>query len=277
MNLPCLRRAAFALACLAALPAHAGELIVSAAASLTQAFKEIGPAFEKAVPGTTVTYNFAGSGALLQQIDNGAPVDVFASADQETMDKAADRGLVAAPSQRHFAANRLVLVQPRNADAIAGLSVLSRKSQAAPSLLDPRGGRAGRSPALLALASESIRRIGIGNPASVPVGRYTRHALQAEGLWEALSAKFIVADSVRQVLDYVARGEVDAGFVYATDARLAKEKVAVVAAVATQDPLRYPIAIVKASRQPAAAAAFVAYVTGPAGQAVLARHGFEAP
>lgn len=230
--------------------ACADELIVSAAASLTNAFKDIGSEFEKARPGTKVIFNFAASGPLLQQIENGAPADVFASADQETLDKAAGRKLIDPASRRNFASNRLVLIQPK---AGAPLKTVGD------------------------LKAGSIRRIGIGNPASVPVGRYTRDVLQAEGLWDTLTDKFIPADSVRQVLDYVSRGEVDAGFVYATDAAIAADKVSVVTAIVTQRPVLYPIAVVSASRQAAQAEAFIAFVQGATGQSILDRYGFGKP
>lgn len=234
----------------AASNAWAEDLIVSAAASLTNAFKEVGSEFEKVSPGTKVVFNFAASGPLLQQIESGAPVDVFASADQETMDKAAEKKLIAPPSRRNFSSNTLVLVQPKSAAPIK-------------SVADLKG--------------DGVKRIGIGNPASVPVGRYTRDVLQAEGLWDALGPKFILADSVRQVLDYVSRTEVDAGFVYATDASVAKDKVAVVTALATQRPVLYPIAVVAASKQPQRSGDFVAFVAGATGQAILAKYGFGKP
>jgi molybdate transport system substrate-binding protein len=234
-----------------ALPAVAAELVVSAAASLTNAFKEIGAAFEKTQPGDRVVSNFAASGPLLQQIENGAPVDVFASADQETMDKGEAKKLIVAASRRNFVSNRLVLVQPKGAStALRGTADLKR---------------------------EAVKRIAVGNSETVPVGRYTRDVLQAEGAWEALAPKLIYADSVRQVLDYVVRGEVDAGFVYATDAALAKDKVDIVAEIATRKPVLYPIAVVAGSKQVKLAESFVAFVSGHEAQAVLARYGFGRP
>lgn len=245
-----LRGFLLALCGLACLPAaRAQDLIVSAAASLTAAFRQMGTEFEKAHPTVRITFNFAASGALLRQIAGGAPVDVFAGADTDTMDMAAEQGLIAAASRRDFASNRLVLVQPRTAPRLGGLH---------------------------ALKDASIERIAIGNPSSVPVGRYTRDVLLVEGLWEALGSKLILAENVRQVLNYVARGEVDAGVVYATDAA-SSDSVAVVAALSTPRPVLYPIAVVRTSRQPAAAAAFIAFVSGGAGQAVLRHHGFAAP
>lgn len=235
---------------LAAVSARAEDLIVSAAASLTNAFKDIGAEFEKTQPGTKVVFNFAASGPLLQQIEAGAPADVFASADQETMDKADVRKLMAPGTRLNFVSNRLVLIQPMTGGAIGSIADLK---------------------------SDSIKRVAIGNPASVPVGRYTRDVLQAESLWDVLSPKFINSDSVRQVLDYVARAEVDAGFVYATDAAIAKDKVKVVTAIATQKPVLYPIAVVAASKQAKLAQAFVGFVASEPAQAILARYGFGKP
>lgn len=231
--------------------AHADEIVVSAAASLTNAFREIGKEFEALRPDRTVVFNFAASGPLLAQIERGAPADVFASADEETMDLAESKGLLAPGTRRTFLSNRLVLAVPADgAVTLAGLAGLARTE---------------------------VRRIGIGNPASVPAGRYARDALRAEGLWEPLQPKLISADTVRQVLDYVSRGEVDAGFVYATDAAIAKERVRVAAEIPTVRPITYPIAVVAGSHQPRLAAAFVDYVTGPLGRRVLERHGFGSP
>lgn len=232
-------------------PAQAQELVVSAAASLTNAFREAGAAFERQNPGVKVNFNFAASGPLLQQIENGAPVDVFASADQETVDKAQERKLIVPESRQNFVSNRLVLIQPREATPIRALSELG---------------------------ASAVHRIAIGNPASVPVGRYARDVLQAEHLWDALSGKFILADSVRQVLDYAVRAEVDAGFVYATDAALARDKVAVVVVVTTVKPVLYPIAVVTGSRNPELARKFVAFASGAAeARAIYERFGFGKP
>jgi molybdate transport system substrate-binding protein len=117
----------------------------------------------------------------------------------------------------------------------------------------------------------------MGNPASVPVGRYARQALEQAKLWAAVEPKAIFGTSVRQSLDYVARGEVDAGFVYATDALVQKDKVQVIATVPTATPVSYPIAAIAAGPQPAAGRKFVDYVLSPAAQAILVRHGFGRP
>ena len=240
-----------ALACWMAVSAAAADLTVSAAASLTNAFQQLGPAFELANPGAKVLFNFGASGALLQQIAKGAPVDVFASADQETMDQAQNQRLVQAGARRNFVSNRLVVIVP------------------AASRLAPT--------ALADLAQPVYRRITIGLPASVPVGRYSKAVLERTGLWSAIEPKMIGAQTVRQALDYTARAEVDAGFVYATDAALMPDKVKVALIVPTPSPVLYPIAPVSASTNLEAAQRFVAFVQLPQAQAVLAKFGFGKP
>src|SRR5690606_36188682 len=135
------------------------------------------------------------SGILLQQLRQGAPVDVFASADQVTMDQAHEQDLIDSATRRDFVRNTLVVIVPRMA------------ADTAVSASD-----------LMALTQDGFQRIGLGKPDTVPAGRYSQQALQAANLWSTLAARFIYADSVRQVLDYVRRGEVDAGFVYGSDA-----------------------------------------------------------
>jgi molybdate transport system substrate-binding protein len=231
--------------------ASAAEITVSAAASLTNAFKEIGAAYEKEHAGDKVLFNFAASDPLVQQIAKGAPVDVFASADQDAMDKADNLKLLAAGTRKNFASNSLVLIAPQGGKVVVK------------SVAD--------------VAQPAVARITIGNPASVPVGRYTKAALEQAKLWAAVEPKLILGSSVRQCLDYVARGEVDAGFVYATDAAIVKDKVTVVATVPTETPVTYPIAVIAAGPQAALGRKFADYVQSPAGQAILVKYGFGRP
>ncbi len=234
-----------------ALAANAADLTVSAAASLTNAFKEIAPAFEAQNAATKLVFNFGASDALLAQIFKGAPVDVFASADQEAMDRAELQKVVAGGTRRNFVSNTLVMVVPSDSSlGLKGLNDLQRPE---------------------------VKRVAMGNPASVPVGRYTKGSLEAAKLWAVVQPKAITAQSTRQALDYVARGEVDAGFVYATDAAVMKDKVKVVATVATQLAITYPIAVVSGSTNAEAARKFLEFLRTPAAQAVLARHGFGQP
>lgn len=234
-----------------ALPALAVDITVSAAASLSNAFREIGTAYEQQHAGDKVLFNFAASDALVQQIAKGAPVDVLASADQEAMDKAGNLKLLAAGTRRNFASNTLVLVQPVD-------SKLALRS-------------------LRDLAGAAVQRIALGNPASVPAGRYGRAALEQAGLWPAVVNKLIYVTSVRQCLDYVARGEVDVALVYGTDAALMKDKLQVLATLPTATPISYPIAVIGAAAQAQAGRRFADFVQAPAGQAILARYGFGRP
>ncbi len=241
------------LALAAALPAAAWAqpLTVSAAASLTNAFQELAPKFEAGKPGVTLRFNFAASGTLLQQVAQGAPVDVFASADQVTVARGIEQKLFDADSKRDFALNTVVLVAP--AQGSPGIGALSD------------------------LASPAVRRIAVGKTATVPVGRYTREALDSAGLWSVLEPKFVYADTVRQVLDYVSRGEVEAGFVYRTDAAIAGDKVKVVLTVQGHTPVSYPVVVVSESRNKAAAQDFIAFLSTPAALDVLSRYGFGKP
>lgn len=249
--MPLARILLVALCVLLTYAAHAAELTVSAAASLTNAFREIGPLFEAANPGNKVQFNFAASGPLLQQIAKGAPADVFASADQETLDQAQAQKLIVPATRRDFVTNTLVVIVPVGAANV------------------PK--------AVGDLAQPAFARIAIGQPASVPVGRYTKGVLEAAKLWGAIEPKMVGADSVRQALDYVARGEVDAGFVYSTDAAIMPDKVKVALTVPTTTPIRYPVAVVAASSNVDLATKFVEFLGGAQAQAVLARFGFGKP
>ncbi len=229
----------------------AQDLTVSAAASLTNAMPEVGKVFEKEHPGTKLVYNFAASGPLLQQIAQGAPVDVFASADQKTMNQGQEKGLFVPASRKDFVSNTLVLIAPEK------------------STLHLKG--------LKGLTASDIKKVALGNPASVPVGRYTQEALTKAGLWETLKPKFVYGESVRQVLDYVSRGEVETGFVFATDAAIAKGKVKIVTAVQGHQPITYPVAIVAAGKKQALAQSFVDFLMTPPALEIFQKFGFGKP
>lgn len=232
-------------------PAHAGDIVVSAAASLTNAFKDLAAQFERAHPDSKVLPSFAASDVLLQQIVNGAPADIFASADQTAMDKAEQAGAVLPATRKDFARNEIVLIVPKD----SSLNIASAQD----------------------LGKEGVTRIAYGNPATVPVGRYTQAALEHAGGWDTVSSKKVLGQNVRQVLDYVARGEVDAGFVFATDAAVAADKVAVVQKMESPIPVLYPIALVKREGSSPDAQAFQDFVLSEQGQAVLAKYGFAKP
>jgi len=236
---------------LVAAPGRAADLMVAAAASLTNAFTEIGKAYEKATPGARVLFTFAASGQLLQQISRGAPVHVFASADLETMDRAEKQKLIHRSSRVNFAANQLLVIVP--GDSTLDMSSLSDLTKA------------------------QVQKIALGTPESVPAGRYAKEALDRAGLWSQLTPKFILTQNVRQSLDYVFRGEVDAGFVYATDAAISPVKVRTAFQVPLDSPILYPIAAVVGFGNEDRALDFIAFVRSDAGQAVLAKYGFLKP
>ncbi|AWM79870.1 molybdate ABC transporter substrate-binding protein [Gammaproteobacteria bacterium ESL0073] len=231
------------------LTANADELIVSAAASLNNAFNEIGQKFEATHPNDKVLFNFAASGTLLQQMAKGAPVDVFASADQETMNQAEQKKLIVDNSRKNFTQNTLVIIAPTQ-------STLSFNG-------------------LTDLDSEAIKRIAVGNPTSVPAGRYTQEALEQTKQWQALQSKYIYTQNVRQALDYVARQEVDIGFVYGSDAAIMKDKVKVLFTVPLKTPVTYPIAQLKDSKHSQLANEFIDFILSKEGQQILDNYGFS--
>ena len=233
--------------------AAAQTLTVSAAASLGQAMREMARLFEAAHSGASLRLNFAASGVLTQQMAQGAPVDVLLSADEESLRRGLELKLLDPASQRYFATNQMVLVVPQVVTAGASAQVKQ----------------------LADLAQPAVRRIALGKPATVPAGRHAQQALQDAGLWLSLQPRLVLADNVRLVLDYVARGEVDAGFVYRTDAALMPDAVRVIQVIS--GPVRYPAAAATDSRQPALARTFIAFLLSPEAQAVLQGHGFGAP
>lgn len=244
--------------------AHAGqtEITVSAAASLTLPFKQLGKAFEAAYPEYQVIFNFGASGALLQQIEQGAPVDVFASADLFTMDQAQEKRLITPSSRVNFTRNALVVVVP----------VKASKTSQTPSVQITQ---------LESLLAEQVQYIAIGNPKTTPNARYAKAILQAQGLWEALEHKFIYANNVRQSLQYVAQAEVEAGFVFASDAFQAKEQVQVALNFYTapsssfdMPEIIYPIAATRHTQQAQAAQDFIRFIMSEPGQRILQQQGF---
>ena len=236
-----------AFLCLA-VTASAAELTVFAAASLSDALKELAPAYTKTT-GDTLRFSFGASGTLARQIKEGAPADVILSADELRVDQLENAGLLAAGSRRTILTNLLVLVV--SAEDGAPVAAL-------PDLVKPE-----------------VKRIAIGEPATVPVGTYTKEHLQKLGLWSQVIDKCVPLDNVRAVLAAVEAGNADAGFVYRTDALASKKvRIAVLVAPADGPKITYPVAVVRDAKEPAAAAKFVAFLAGPEAQAVFAKYGF---
>lgn len=227
--------------------APAGALTVSAAVSLTDALEDVARAYRTAAGGS-VTFNFAGSNVLSRQIVNGAPVDVFISADEAQMDVVEQAGLTVAGSRAAVAANRLAVVISAQAPAITTLEEL---------------------------AGTRIRRIAIGDPAAVPAGVYAREYLTRVGLWPRLAQKIVPTANVRAALSAVQNGSTDAAIVYATDATPFEGLRTVVVVSGPESPrIVYPAAVVRTTRQADAAARFIGFLRGPAAQLIFRRHGF---
>ena len=223
-----------------------GTVTVSAAASLTDAFREIGRRFEAAHPGARVRFNFGASSTLVEQIKQGAPADVVASADDSTMDKATDAGVTAGVPQT-FVKNRLEIVVPAdNPAGVAGIRDL---------------GRPGVKVVLCADA--------------VPCGRYAAEALQKAAVVVTPSSK---EDNVKAVMSKVSLGEADAGVVYVTDVKAGGAKVKGVEIPSDLNVVAtYRVASLRAARNPVGARAFVDHLLSPDAQSILNRHGFSSP
>ncbi len=229
----------------------ANEITISAAISLKNAFEEMGKIFEKRHPRTKIRFNFGASGDLARQIEGGAPVDVFASAAQKEMDEIDQKGFITSGTRINFAGNSMVLVEP----AVSRIRMESFED----------------------LRKAEVKKIVIGNPRSVPTGRYAEEVLKCLKLWEGVKDKLVFAEHARQVLDYVARTEVDAAIVYSTDAMIRPKEVRIVAKAPDKShhPIVYPIAIVKGSKNQPLAKEFIALVLSPEGKNLISKYGFE--
>lgn len=229
---------------------EAVNLTISAAASLQNAIEELSRSYEQAHGDIRISLNFGASGMLAQQIEQGAPADVFVSAAAQPMDRLVARGLILPETRRDLLRNEIVLIVPRDSAA-------------------PRS--------FAGLADGVVKLIALGDPGSVPAGDYGRQVLRALGVWDNIQPKLVLAKDVRQVLTYVETGNADAGIVYATDAReSAKIRVVAVAPENSHAPVVCPIAVMKDSRQQEAARALALFLEGPQAREVFTRHGFTA-
>jgi len=227
-------------------------LTVAAAASLHEVVTELDSLYHAEHPDVAVRATFGASGALRQQVEQGAPVDVFISASERHVDALQRAGKVDPRSRRVFAGNELVVVAP----AGAGTAIHGFRD----------------------LASPGVRRVALGAAASVPAGEYAEQVLRALGIADVVARKAVYAQNVRQVLAYVERGEVDAGIVYRTDAGASRGvRIDATAPPGSHEPITYPLVLV--SRRPHAddARAYAAFLLGPRGREVLARRGFTLP
>jgi molybdate transport system substrate-binding protein len=218
---------------------------------MKEALGELGHHFQRTHPSVVLRFNFGSSGELQKQIEAGAPIDLFVSAADRQMDALERKGLILAATRRPFAQNVLSVIVPAD----------SRVAIARPAdLLQP-----------------TVRRVAIGNPKTVPAGQYAEESLRRLGLWDALRSRLVFGENARQVLEYVARGELEAGFVYATDvaARAGLVKEAFRPPQASYTAVTYPAAVVTGSRHSELGRAFIALLVSREGQDILARLGFQ--
>jgi molybdate transport system substrate-binding protein len=233
---------------LASPAARAVDVDVSAAASLGDALREIGAAYEK-TSGDHLVMNFAASSVLARQIEEGAPADLIFSADEAKLDDLEKKGLLAAGTRKSLLSNQLVIIVPSD----SALGIASAKD----------------------LTGPAVKRIALGEPSSVPAGIYARTYLQKLGLWQAIAPKVVPEENVRAALAAVESGNVEAGIVYKTDELIAKGvKLAMEVPVKDGPAISYPVAILSESRQPAAAKKLEDYLESPAAKAVFRKYGF---
>ena len=242
----------FLFVLLAPLASRAQELTVFAAASLTDAMKDVSAQWAQAGH-QPLRMSFGSSSTLARQIEQGAPVNLFASADEKWMDYLADKQLIAADTRKDLLGNDLVLVvaadKPQHVTIGRGFDLLG--------LLGPNG------------------RLATGDPAHVPVGIYAEQALRKLGLWDAVAPRLARTDDVRAALLLVERGEVPAGIVYATDAAVSKAvMIAGTFPADSHDPVSYPFAVTKAG-DTAEARALMTFLAGPQARAIFVQRGFK--
>lgn len=225
------------------------ELTISAAASMTDALQEIQKAYEESHSNVKINYNFGASGALQQQIEQGAPADLFLSAATKNMKALVDKQLIDSGEQLNLLKNELVVVVP--ADSQVNVQALKD------------------------LSSSEVGKLAIGIPESVPAGNYAKEALTTENVWDTVEAKTVQGKDVRQVLQYVETGNADAGFVYKTDALTSsKVKIALTVDSSSYPAIEYPIGIVKATQYHEEAEDFYTYLQSQDAIDVFIKYGF---
>jgi molybdate transport system substrate-binding protein len=227
------------------------SVTVSAAISLKDALDQLGREFERDHLGAKITFNYGASGTLQHQIEQGAPVDVFFAAAQKQMDALQSAGLIVTETRHDIVANDLVLIAPSASDDIHTFQDL---------------------------AKSSVKTVALGEPETVPAGMYAQQTLEKLNLWDAVKKKAVYAKDVRQVLTFVATGNADAGLVYRTDAQTSpKIRTIFTAPPSSHDPIVYPAAVLKNSKDQAAARAFLQFLETPHALEIFKTYGFNDP
>ena len=224
------------------------ELTISVAASVQDAMKEVQEAYLAEAPDVNITYNFGSSGSLAQQISQGAPTDVFLSASKKWMDDLEQQGQILEGSRQELLLNSLVLIVPQDKTDISDFSDFG---------------------------TDKVGKLTLGEPESVPAGKYAQEALTSMNMFDALQPKMVFGKDVRQVLSYVATGNVDAGLVYATDARVSDQVQVIATAPAdSHSPIIYPVGVVADSKNAEAAHAFVDFLSSDTATDIFEEYGF---
>lgn len=222
-------------------------LTISAAASLKDAMAEIEQLYTQQQP-VTITYNFAASGSLQQQIEQGAPVDIFISAAATQMDALQEKGLIITDTRKNILSNQVVLIAPKNSKLVSNFNDLT---------------------------SARVQKIALGEPKSVPAGKYAQEVLTFFNIFNSIKQKIVFAKDVRQVLAYVETGNVDAGIVYITDAKIGNVKIVAIAPENSHSLIVYPVAVIKASKNIDAAKEFVNFLSSKSANDIYQKYGFK--
>jgi len=226
------------------------ELYVLAAASLADAMKELTPMYESSHPGQKLVISYGSSGTLQQQIEQGAPADLFVSAASKQMKALVGKDLIDAQNTMDLLKNQLVLIVPQNTET--------------------------QLKSFEDLQNPAVKKVAIGHPESVPAGTYAKETLTNLSVWDSLQSKFVFAKDVRQVLSYVETGNVDAGIVYKTDATSSdKVTIAATADEKSHSPIVYPMGVTKNSKHPNEAQILYKWLHGSEAASVFAKYGFD--
>ncbi len=240
-------------------PKQSNSLTISAAASLRNVLEEVKLEYAKSQSNVKINYNFGASGALQQQIEQGANVDVFISAAGKQMDALESKNLLLSGTRKNVLGNQIVLIVPRNAEDISSFADLKGDSASAH-------------------AGLRITKIALGEPKSVPAGKYAQETLSYFQILETAKSKFVFAKDVRQVLSYVETENVDAGIVYITDAKQSSLiKIVAIAPVKSHSPVIYPVAVIQNSKNVAQARSFTGFLLSKEANNIYRKYGFNKP
>ncbi|NJK56372.1 MAG: molybdate ABC transporter substrate-binding protein [Pleurocapsa sp. SU_5_0] len=226
------------------------DLTISAATSLQDALKTIKPTYATKKTELSITYNFGSSGSLQQQIEQGAPVDIFISAAAKQMDALEAKNMLLPGTRRDLVKNKVVLIVPKDNTTIKSFEDLG---------------------------TDALTQIALGEPESVPAGKYAEEILTSLGILDAVTPKAVYGKDVRQVLNYVATGNVDAGIVYLSDAKVSEDvKIVATASEDSHSPVVYPVAVLKDSANPKAARELEDFLFTPEAKTIFEEYGFMA-